>query len=63
MCIRDRDKGAPSDIETNYFSWQIRGQKYITPSDEVSRPVYTVSYTHLDVYKRQGMYSTKLIHS
>ena len=59
MCIRDRDTTV-YDFDT--LEKRLREESFlnagvkITLTDERE----TVSYTHLDVYKRQGIHSAKL---
>ena len=55
MCIRDSSKGTPIII-TNGLGTSRVDVRLFTPSEVVLvvlHRVETVSYTHLDVYKRQ----------
>ena len=54
MCIRDRDIGIGDEISldtTDSQKYKITG--IIQEKDTISSSPYPVSYTHLDVYKRQ----------
>ena len=49
MCIRDRDKAAvEAHLQTLYDQMRDRQEHWYQDM------FLTVSYTHLDVYKRQG---------
>ena len=63
MCIRDRDK---SVSEGDIKSWQSGLPDFATENADVRAKLvewqtsWTVSYTHLDVYKRQELMSSDI---
>ena len=61
MCIRDSIKAAVTPTEIILVVDAMTGQDAVTVSQTFDQAlgingVLTVSYTHLDVYKRQGLY-------
>ena len=55
MCIRDRNKIKPEGYQQyTLFQDSIKAEKERHLQEAVLQ-VKTVSYTHLDVYKRQGI--------
>ena len=57
MCIRDRCQTAAEDIRAAQIQvYRVGG------AVEDFRPCGAVSYTHLDVYKRQGMDPPQFLH-
>ena len=59
MCIRDRVNNALLEMKENFRRWDSMGDKLVEIIDVVSEKAGTsgtVSYTHLDVYKRQMLY-------
>ena len=60
MCIRDRAKGLPIHVPVNYYPdddpakpplFRWRAHAHLLYENWLN--YYAVSYTHLDVYKRQ----------
>ena len=58
MCIRDRSNAAvKNNPNSNVKGWNISAPETTrAPGSAFTYNVYPVSYTHLDVYKRQGIY-------
>ena len=56
MCIRDSPKGKESITGIDYEPWHYRyvGKEHAQRMNELNMCLEAVSYTHLDVYKRQG---------
>ena len=52
MCIRDRHG---SDITPERFDIELQNVSFAYGREDVLHDITTVSYTHLDVYKRQLM--------
>ena len=62
MCIRDRCKESievEGSKRVNFsLNGVVGGEIHVLRKDESAFNVYSVSYTHLDVYKRQGIRGT-----
>ena len=55
MCIRDRRKYDPAMLEKP--RWLVLNKADLMFEDEAKAAAEAVSYTHLDVYKRQQHYT------
>ena len=61
MCIRDRVKGEVVVINPNNTKFQAPNfylQAVGSKGNESTKGIHPVSYTHLDVYKRQRKYTS-----
>ena len=58
MCIRDRDREAPMNIPIPAMKRMVLNEAALAPTAEFKKLTASlpVSYTHLDVYKRQALH-------
>ena len=58
MCIRDRSKGEKSFFHFSFFMFitpfQVKSIAFLAFLVGITQSIMSVSYTHLDVYKRQA---------
>ena len=56
MCIRDRRSYIKKGIEDWQIAFEKAGFKNAIIAKEITDSMHAVSYTHLDVYKRQVLF-------